>query len=72
VKGEKSYNGTSWEVPRDQILLLDCKGGDGGNGGRAEDGQHGGQGARGRDATKYRDAEVSVPSSYADIGRPGN
>jgi hypothetical protein len=31
-----------------------------------------GKGARGRDATKYRDAEVSVLSSHEDVGRHGN
>lgn len=65
VTGEKFWAGTRWEVPSDQILLLDCKGGDGGDGGKGDDGQQGGQGPRGQNATKYRDAGVSVPQCSA-------
>ena len=62
VAGESNWTGTKWDVTRDQILLLDCSGGDGGNGGQGEDGQQGGQGARGRNASKHRNAEVSISS----------
>src|ERR1700712_3192987 len=61
VAGEGSQTGQNWDVKNFQNLHLDCKGGDGGNGGRGQDGQQGGMGLRGRDATKYRDAEVVSP-----------
>jgi hypothetical protein len=59
VEGADQWTGTRWLVPQDQVLLLDCKGGDGGRGGIGEDGQQGGQGGRGRNATKHAFAEVS-------------
>jgi hypothetical protein len=34
VIGEAQWEGTRWTVSRDHILLLDSKGGDGGNGGK--------------------------------------
>jgi hypothetical protein len=51
--GEGIHTGQLWKIARDEKLLLNVKGGDGGAGGRGEDGQAGGRGRDGRNATRY-------------------
>ncbi|KAI9775780.1 MAG: hypothetical protein M1839_000908 [Geoglossum umbratile] len=57
VVGEGPHTSQLWKIARDEKLLLNVKGGDGGAGGRGEDGQAGGRGRDGRNATKHRNGE---------------